>query len=309
MEIFYDIPAEANGTAVALGFFDGVHAGHRDVLSAAAKEEKNGLTSVCFTFSKSPAEVIGGEKIYSIMTREDKLAALEKIGIKHTCFADFKSLMNLSAREFAEKILFERLRAQKLFCGFNYRFGRRAEGDVRLLGELCENRGASLTVIPPHEIGGMVVSSTQIKILLCRGEVERANKMLCAPFGFKCEIVHGRRLGRELGTPTLNMTPPDGIIMPKFGVYASEVTLESGARFCGVTNVGIKPTVGGKTPLWETWMPDYHGGEIYGQQADVRLLSFIRPEKKFDSLDELKRRIIENGEQARLIYAEKRRSE
>ena len=117
-------------------------------------------------------------------------------------------------------------------------------------------------------------------------------------------IEHGKRLGRELGTPTINQPLFPKLAVPKFGVYASVVTLENGQKYCGVTNVGIKPTVGGTTPLWETWMPEYYGGEIYGQSADVRLLEFIRPEKKFENLDTLKNTIVDNGKTALKIFAD-----
>lgn len=302
MQSFLTLSPEKQNTAVALGFFDGLHRGHRRVLSLAANEKCGGLVPVCLTFDESPKSIVTGEKIPSLMTREDKLSELEKLGIEHVYLADFRELMHLAPREFAEEILFKKLRAKKLFCGFNYRFGRNAEGDTELLTSLCKQFGAELTVIPPEKENGEVVSSTLIKKLISGGEIERANSLLCSRFGFTSVIEHGKRLGRELGTPTINQPLSEGLIVPKFGVYASVVTLENGDSFCGVTNVGIKPTVGGKTPLWETWMPDYHGGDIYGQTADVRLLAFIRPEKRFESLDALKNEIVKNSITAKEIY-------
>ncbi len=302
MRVFDEIIPEKNKTAVALGYFDGIHLGHRDVLGSAAAQAKNGLVPVCLTFSKSPRSVLGGEPLNSIMTRDDKIRALESLGIEQVCFADFKSLMNLSARDFAERILFGALNAQRLFCGFNYRFGKDAEGDTGLLSELCALRGAELTVLPPRRIDGDVVSSSRIKLLLHQGKLIKANELLCGRFGFRGEVIHGKRLGRELGAPTINMAVPEGMLLPRFGVYASSVTLENGEEYCGVTNVGIKPTVGGVRPGWETWMPDYSGGELYGQKADVRLLDFIRAEKRFPGLEELKQNILADSETAKKIY-------
>lgn len=302
MQNFFTLSPEKQNTAVALGFFDGLHRGHRRVLSLTANEKCGGLIPVCLTFKESPKSVITGKKIPLLMTREDKLQKLEKLGIEHVYLADFHELMNLTAHEFAEKILFEKLRAKKLFCGFNYRFGRNAEGDTDYLQNICEQFGAELTVIPPETDGGEVVCSTLIKKLISEGEIERANSLLCSRFGFSSKIEHGKRLGRELGTPTLNQPVRKGLIIPKFGVYASVITLENGESFCGVTNIGIKPTVGGKTPLWETWMPDYFGGDIYGQTADVRLLAFIRPEKRFENLNALKNEIKKNAITAKEIY-------
>lgn len=306
MKVFYEIISEKKPSAVALGFFDGIHSGHREVLTPTAKEKSNGLIPVCLTFSKSPKEILSGGSFRTVMTREDKIRVLGELGIEHVCFADFNGIRELSAREFFDKILIEKLKAKKLFCGFNYRFGRNAEGDTEALKTFCAEAGIALTVVSPRLEGGEVVSSSRIKRLLHEGKIKEANKLLCGSFGFCGVITHGRALGRELGTPTLNMMPPEGMELPKYGVYASVVTLEDGGVYCGVTNVGIKPTVGGTVPLWETWMPDYHGGEIYGQPADVRLIEFLRPERKFDSLDELKSEIIKNGAQAREIFSLRR---
>ena len=289
-------------TAVALGFFDGVHRGHRRVLSLCAAQKAQGLMPVCLTFSESPRAVMNGGEFFYLMTRRDKVKVLEKIGMEQVIFADFGAIMHLSPEEFFHEILVKELRAKALFCGFNYHFGKNAEGDSAFLQRLCDESGIALTVVPPEKNDGEVVCSTFIRGLIADGEVERANELLGARFGFSAEITHGRRLGRELGTPTLNMPLEIDLVVPKFGVYASLVTLESGERFGGVTNVGVKPTVGGTVPLWETWMPDYHGGEIYGQTADVRLLKFLRPEQKFDSLADLRDAILHDGEQAKAVF-------
>ena len=302
MQSFNTLLPEKQNCAVALGFFDGVHRGHRKVLGGAAAQRANGLLPVCLTFSESPKAIIGGSAIPFLMTREDKLRVLEQIGLEHVFFSDFRAVMHLSAREFFEKILIDTLRAKQIFCGFNYRFGKHAAGDTALLQTLCDEFGVALTVAPPEKDGEDVVCSTLIKRLIAEGNVRRANELLCGRFGVREVIRHGRHLGHELGAPTINQPLTKGLVVPKFGVYASEVTLESGERYGGVTNIGVKPTVGGTTPLWETWMPAYRGGEIYGETADVRLLDFIRPEKKFDSLDALKDEILRNGEQALAIY-------
>ena len=303
MQSFNTLLPEKQNCAVALGFFDGVHRGHRKVLGGAAAQRANGLLPVCLTFSESPKAIIGGRAIPFLMTREDKLRVLEQIGLEHVFFSDFRAVMHLSAREFFEKILIDTLRAKQIFCGFNYRFGKNAEGDADMLQLLCDEFGVTLTVVPPETDKGEVVCSTLIKKLIADGAIRRANDLLCGEFGVKEVIRHGRHLGHTLGAPTINQPLTKGLVVPKFGVYASRVTLEDGKVYCGVTNVGIKPTVGGKTPLWETWMPQYKGGEIYGQTADVRLLDFIREERKFENLDELKAEILKNGEKALEIYS------
>ena len=302
MQTFQTIIREQQPAAVALGYFDGVHRGHRRVIGGAAAEQKNGLLPVCLTFAESPKSVIAGKSQPSLMTRADKLRALETIGVAHVVFADFRAIMHLSARDFFREILLGKLFAKALFCGFNYRFGRHAEGDTAMLGALCDEFGVRLTVVPPETDGGEVVCSTLIKRLIAEGDVRRANALLCGRFGVTEVIRHGRHLGHSLGAPTINQPLTEGLVVPKFGVYVSEVTLENGERYCGVTNIGVKPTVGGTTPLWETWMPRYAGGEIYGETADVRLLDFIRAEKRFDSLDALKTEILRNGETALRIF-------
>lgn len=302
MQNFFEILPEKSGTAIALGYFDGLHKGHRNVISLAAAEKGNGLTPVCFTFSKSPKSVLNGTRYNALMTNEDKIKTLERLGIERTYQADFEKIMNMPAKDFAQKILIDTLKAEKLFCGFNYRYGKNGEGSAETLKNFCESRGITLTVVPATESEGEVVSSTLIRKLITDGNVKRANELMCSRFGFSSVIEHGKRLGRELGTPTINQPLCSELVVPKFGVYASIVTLENGDSYCGVTNIGIKPTVGGNTPLCETWMPKYSGGEIYGQSADVRLLEFIRPERKFSGIDELKNAIIDNSKTALEIY-------
>ena len=302
MQNFFEILPEKSGTAIALGYFDGLHKGHRNVISLAAAEKGNGLTPVCFTFSKSPKSVLNGTQSNALMTNEDKIKTLERLGIERTYQADFEKIMNMPAKDFAQKILIDTLKAEKLFCGFNYRYGKNGEGSAETLKSFCESKGITLTVVPATESKGEVVSSTLIRKLITDGNVKRANELMCSRFGFSSVIEHGKRLGRELGTPTINQPLCSELVVPKFGVYASIVTLENGDSYCGVTNIGIKPTVGGNTPLCETWMPRYKGGEIYGQSADVRLLEFIRPERKFSGIDELKNAIIDNSKTALKIY-------
>lgn len=302
MQNFFEILPEKSGTAIALGYFDGLHKGHRNVISLAAAEKENGLTPVCFTFSKSPKSVLNGTRCNALMTNEDKIKTLERLGIERTYQADFEKIMNMPAKDFAQEILVDTLKAEKLFCGFNYRYGKNGEGSAETLKSFCESRGITLTVVPATESEGEVVSSTLIRKLITDGNVKRANELMCSRFGFSSVIEHGKRLGRELGTPTINQPLCSELVVPKFGVYASIVTLEKGDSYCGVTNIGIKPTVGGNTPLCETWMPKYKGGEIYGQSADVRLLEFIRPERKFSGIDELKDAIIDNSKTALKIY-------
>lgn len=215
---------------------------------------------------------------------------------------DFKSVVDVAPRKFVEDMLIKTLKAKKLCCGFNYTFGKNGEGNTELLAEICKENGIELQVLPPVEEKEGVVSSTLIRELIKDGNVRRANELLGSYFGFGGEVVHGQHLGRELGTPTLNQSLHEELVVPKFGVYASCVTLDDGRKFCGVTNIGVKPTVGEFAPLCETWMPDYSGEELYGKTVDVRLIDFIRGEKKFSSLDELKKLSLTMQRQPRKCF-------
>lgn len=302
MQKYNEILPENQNTAVALGFFDGLHIGHRNVIKLAVNEKQNGLLPVCFTFSQSPKSILNKTPANALMTEADKMNTLEKLGVEHMIEADFLSVKDMSAHLFFEEILVKKLQAKKLFCGFNYHFGKNGEGNAEMLEKLCKQHEIELTVIAPATVQGQVVSSTLIRSLIQSGNISLANELLCSRFGFSSIIEYGRQLGRRIGTPTINQPLCKELVVPKFGVYVSAVTLESGKTYCGVTNIGIKPTVGGTVPLCESWMPEYDGEEIYGQTADVRLIDFIREEKKFASIDELKSAIAENGKTALKIF-------
>lgn len=302
MQKFSKIVPEKLNTAIALGFFDGIHKGHRRVIEPVVCQKANGLLPVCFTFAQSPKSVLRGSPESALMTEDDKLRTLEKIGIEHTFCVDFKTIVNMPAADFITEILAKQLHAKYVACGFNYRFGKNGGGDSKTLKALCDEIGIEAVIVPPEKVSGEVVSSTLIRKLIASGDVRRANELLCSHFGFCSVIEHGKQLGRKLGTPTINQPLCPELAVPMFGVYASAVTLEDGKTYCGVTNIGTKPTVGCFAPLCETWMPDYKGGEIYGETADIRLIDFIRGEKKFADIDELKDAIIANAATAKKIY-------
>ena len=144
------------------------------------------------------------------------------------------------------------------------------------------------------------MSSTRIRSLIADGEIEEANRLLGRPFSYDFPVVHGRQLGRTLGFPTLNQRIPESFILPRFGVYASLVDV-GGEKYYGVTNVGVKPTVGSEGPVCETWMPDYRGRELYGETVSCELHGFVRPERRFPGLRELQEQIFRDRETAKKI--------
>ena len=295
MQIFRDLIPTTENTAVALGYFDGVHLGHQNVLAQAIECKKQGLTPAVFTFSRTPKK---GDGLLQLLTVEQRTARLEQLGIEILYIIDFQQVKELSPEEFVEKILKKVFNAKKVFCGFNYHFGKNGVGNSETLQNLCENQNIETYVADPVIVDTNIISSTLIRKLLKKGDIEKANKYLGYDFGYYSTAVKGNRIGTKLGTPTINQNISDDMITPKFGVYASKVTID-GKTYTGVSNVGIKPTISGNNaPLCETWLPEYSGGDLYGKTVDTRLKVFIRGEKKFSDLEELKSAIESDGKTA-----------
>lgn len=301
MEIIKNLEnKEKNPTAVALGFFDGVHLGHQSVILKAAACKDQGLTPTVFTFMDMPSAKVKGRSPGLLTTNEEKAAVMEGLGVSRLYVVDFNSVRDISAGDFLEKVIYEKLSAKKVFFGENYRFGKNALGNKDFLFENCPKYGIEPIIVPAENFEGKPVSSTRIRECIRNGDVAAASKMLGRYFGVSQKIVAGNKIGRRMGTPTINQQVPPGGVLPKFGVYASAVTVK-GKTYCGVTNVGVKPTIGSKIPLYETWIINF-SGDIYGEKAETLLLDFIRPEKKFENLDQLKAEIFKNGIQAQKVF-------
>jgi riboflavin kinase/FMN adenylyltransferase len=172
---------------------------------------------------------------------------------------------------------------------------------VTLLSAFCEEHGIALKITDAVSYKGERVSSTRIRDVIEKGNIEEVTAMLGRPFSLEFEVVHGNHLGRTIGIPTINQSLPDGFILPRFGVYASAVHVD-GKVYCGVTNIGVKPTVGSERALSETWLPDF-SGDLYGKTLRLELLGFIRDERKFPSLEALRGVIEDNAVTAREIFA------
>lgn len=281
--------------SLALGAFDGLHRGHMAVIRAAVQggQDKFPVESGVFTFEASPS----GSP--AVLTAEDKEEILGDQGIDRLYSFRFSELRHMPAEEFVRDVLFGQCCAARLCCGEDFRFGKGAKGDVSLLSRLCRETGAELTVVPPVLEDGEKISSTRIRAAVEAGDIPLANRLLGRPFGFSLEVIHGNHIGTGLGTPTINQALPEGFVLPPFGVYASWARVD-GREYYGVTNIGVKPTVGSDRVLSETWMPDF-SGNLYGKRVRLFLLQFIRPEKKFGSLEELKEEIGSNARQAEKI--------
>lgn len=296
MKCYQDLQTPEGELAAALGSFDGLHLGHRQVIGNTLSVP--GLRPAVITFQQNPSVSLQKKPVPLLTTNEQKLALLEEMGVEVVYLLSFEQIRDMEPEDFVEA-LYRVCRVRALSCGFNFRFGKNGRGDAGLLKELCREKGIELSVTPPVSVAGETVSSTRIRACLEQGDVQQAGQLLGRPFGYDFEVTHGRKLGRTWGTPTINQPFPQGYVLPRFGVYASLVEVE-GQKYYGVTNIGVKPTVGSDCALSETWIPEF-SGDLYGKKVPVELLDFIRPERKFDSLDQLKNEILENGVLARKI--------
>ena len=274
--------------AVALGNFDGIHKGHTAVLDKTVEQTKNGLIPCALLFTQHSEKVINGFAPPMLMTETERRSYIESRNI-NVEEIDFSDIRNLSPAEFVDKILIKKLDAGAVICGYNYRFGKNAVGNADTLQKLCKEKGIECFVVGEIDVDGSPVSSTAIRSLIENGDIRCANRMLGKKFGFTAEVIHGDARGRSWGYPTINQIIPDGLVLPKFGVYSSIVTVDK-KTYKGVTNIGKRPTVGTDTVLSETNIIDF-SEDIYGKQVDIRLVDFIRPERKFSSFKELAEQI------------------
>lgn len=286
----------ANRTAVALGNFDGMHVGHMAVLEAAKSFESEGLLPVAVLFDEHSLKAITGKAPAMLMTVTERNRIINENGLRIETLV-FNEIRDLSPSDFVEKILVGRLGAAAVCCGYNYRFGKGASGTAQMMSEICGRLGLKCRVSGEVDVDRCAVSSTKIRGFIENGEIEKANKMLGRPFGFSSRVIDGDKRGRVLGFPTINQIIPEELAMPRFGVYQSVVTV-NGEKYKGVTNVGRRPTVGTEKILSETHILDFDR-DIYGENVDVRLIKFIRPEKKFSSFDELARQIKSDAKEVR----------
>ncbi len=283
-----------NGSVVALGNFDGLHKGHRKVISTAIeKAEEAGLKAIVLLFKNHPFSALGYDVPKRLITRDERKKKIQQMGAE--CVEiDFSEIVNMDCNRFVDEILIENLGAKALCCGFNYHFGKGAIGTAETLSEIVESRGLELSIVQPLCYKNLPVSSSRIRECIMKGNMKDANAMLGENFGYEYEVVGGDRIGRNLGAPTINQYFEDDFIVPLNGVYTSTTYID-GQEYNSVTNIGIRPTVTGGNEeslksRSETFIIDF-SGDLYGRKIKVELRKYIRSEKKFSSLEELKRQI------------------
>ncbi len=282
--------------AVALGLFDGMHIGHRAVVAEAIRAGRGH----CAVYTFSPSTLTTKGDLYRVTTDAQQTAILERMGVTEIFETDFTAVCDLSPEQFVEDILRNTLHATAVTCGFNYRFGKGGIGDAALLEHLCAARGIAVTVVPAVESNGQAVSSTAIRSALADGDMATVTRMMNRGYCFELPVEQGQHLGRRLGMPTVNQILPADLALPRFGVYASCVEINGQVHY-GVTNIGVRPTVGADAPLAETWI-DGFDGNLYGQTVCVYPVKFLRDERTFDTLEELKAQVEQDAANARAVF-------
>ena len=280
-------------TSVALGTFDGVHKGHRAVLSTAVG---CGLYTLAVTFELPPKAYFSKNALL-LTNKADKTAAIKKLGVDEVVFLDFCEVKELSAIDFFN-LLCSKFSPQYLVCGEDYRFGKDRCGDIRILKTLCDENGIDLLVVPPVNENGKPVSSTDIRKLLLLGETTEANRLLDGSFSFEGTVLQGDKRGRTIGFPTANLVYPKDIAPVKNGVYACKIESD-GKSYDGICNIGYRPTYKTDTVCCEAYLFDF-SGDLYGKTIRIYLNKFIREEQKFSSINQLKNAIIEDCKAAKL---------
>ncbi len=291
------------GTAVALGSFDGVHKAHEHLVRNMTDYAKDaGLESVVYVFEPHPRALLFPEHMPGLlMTTAMKVRRLLEIGADRVHLERRgMAVLSLSPEDFVKNVLRDELGARHVTAGFNYRFGKNAAGDAALLQELCRKYGMTCRIIDGILQGGEPVSSTRLRGLLETGDIRGVNDLSFAPYTLEGEIKEGKKLGREIGFPTMNIEIPKGLLVPKKGVYASRTRIE-GKVYQSVTNIGQNPTVEEAVPRAESHLFGF-SGEAYGKCAEITLLEFLRPEQRFADVEALCAQIRQDTEKTRLFF-------
>lgn len=288
-------------SAVVIGKFDGLHRGHKLLLEQILNAKSDGLKAVVFTFDPPPASLFLKKTVKGLTTREEKRRYFRQLDVD--VLVEFPMNEKTAAtppEEFITEILHKRLNAALIVAGTDLSFGDRGLGNCALLERYAPLCGYEVRIMEKVNDGGEEISSTRVRAAVEAGRMEEAQRLLGAPYAVMGPVVHGRRIGRTLGFPTVNQLPPADKLLPPNGVYLSEVECCQGV-FCGLTNVGTKPTVekGENPPMGvETYIYDFNE-DIYDTFITVRLLHFCRPEQKFENLEALKKQLDHDIEAGR----------
>ena len=281
-------------TAVALGNFDGIHKGHQVLIKKAVKTaEEKGIKSAVFTFSNHPRNVIAGNSVVrNIIYEDEKIEILEEMGVDYLFSISFEEIMKLSPQDFVDKVLIERFRIDTAVCGFNFTYGYKAAATADMLRGMAAGR-FNVAVVDPVKVNGQVVSSTLIREKIMNGDVEAVPELLGRNFTIRGTVIHGNEIGRTIGFPTCNIVIDESMAALPNGVYMTYCYVE-GVKYCSITNVGNKPTIGEYGKNIETNIFNFNEN-IYDKKITVEFLKKIRDEQKFDDLEALKKQIHDDS--------------
>ena len=288
----------------ALGFFDGVHRGHQALLAECVRMAKAmDVETAAITFEAHPQSLFRTDTPPLLTTCEDRIRLLRRYGIESVwAYPVNEAVMGMHWEVFLTE-LYRRYGARGFVCGHDFRFGSRGEGDAEKLRQFCRERHLDCVIIPEQTLDEVRISSTYIRRQIEEGDMATAVRFLGHGHMLTGTVVTGRKLGHRLGFPTANIELPEGVIIPRHGVYACRAYVE-GREFCAVTNIGCRPTVNGHQTRAESWLLDFDG-DLYGRQLTLAFHTFLRPERRFSSLEELRREILNNAEQTRQYFEEK----
>ena len=290
--------------AIALGFFDGLHIGHGALLNKTKERALElGAAPSVLSFDVHPDKLVLGRDvplINSAISREEIIRRC--YGINDVVFIHFnRHTMCMPWQEFTDNIINE-LGLKWIVVGHDFCFGYRGEGTAKKLKEYCAGKNIGCDIIEPVCLDGRIVSSTYIRTLIADGDMEQAARFLGHPHTLQDTVHSGYHLGTKLGAPTINMSFPEGVIVPRHGVYAAKVFLEDGSEHIAVANVGVRPTVSEDQRVnVETHLIEF-SGNLYGRQASVEFYKFLRPEQKFPDYGELSRQIRQDADEARVYF-------
>ena len=272
---------------LAIGFFDGFHRGHREIVRALLRLRRPGYRAAVLSFRNHPATYLRPDAVPPLITTpEERVDLLARSGIDELYLVPFDAaLAELDARSFLEEIVLDRLAARALVVGANFRFGRARTGDAALCAEVMRERGADAYAVPPLLDDGERVSSTRVRAAIAHGEMATANRLLCEPYALRGRVVLGRGLGHDLGFPTANLDVPSGKMLPKEGVYRITAR-HDGRDYRGLVSIGTNPTFGAGAKTVEAWLQDFRK-TVYGEEIALRDFAFIREQRAFASADEL----------------------
>ncbi len=299
MRILHDFNENIQeNTAVTIGKFDGLHTGH-ELLMGKLIEQK-GLSSFVFSFVESPKVTLDQANDKKLITNAERIYSLEKQGISYLMLCEFSDIMSIEPEEFI-KALVLRFHMKYLVCGDDFHFGRYGKGDCALLSELSVKYQFDLEVVKKIADEGREISSTYVREEIAKGHIAHANSLLGYSYFVHGQIVHGNHIGSSIGIPTINIIPSVEKLLPKFGVYVTEVEILN-RKYHGVTNVGIKPTISGDNPVGiETHILDFRE-DVYDKDAKITFLEFLRDEMKFPNVEALQEQMRLDKKKAREYF-------